>query len=179
MSRIRAALADQPGGGSHRAALLQRKREPAGAASGPFVVPACEARVVRPLPQRFARSLPDEVGCRCEPFEVVGLERGITVGVVQQAMRVRPGLLLEQLPRVLPSLFTSGMRRTPFTSSAHRDCGGNAPPRQPRRSRHGPLADEFARPTGYARVRTTTSPNGYTASLTETTRDSTGPSPDR
>jgi hypothetical protein len=89
----------EPAGcGSAGAAELQPHREPACGSRGAFAVATLEERAMRPFPERLAVVLPSHEigGCR-EPFEVLRFQRGFPIGGLEQAIRVRPSLLLEGL----------------------------------------------------------------------------------
>jgi hypothetical protein len=82
----------EPAGcGSDGAAELQSHREPAAGSRGAFAVAALEERAMRPFPERLAVVLPShEIGGRREPFEVLRCQRGVPIGCLEQAIRVRP-----------------------------------------------------------------------------------------
>ena len=83
-------------GRSSGAAMQQPKRKPPGRSRRAFGFATVEEHLVRTRPERLALVIPScEVGRDCESFEILGLQRCVAVGGLEQPTRVGPGSLLE------------------------------------------------------------------------------------
>ena len=74
------------------AALQQFEPEPGCGSSSAFAVPLIEERLMKAREKGLALGIaPQEVGCRRKPFEVLGFQRGLTVGGFEKPIRFAPG----------------------------------------------------------------------------------------